>query len=410
MFGFGNSEVGHINIGAGRIVLQDLLKINNSIKSGEFSKKENFIDIINYIKKSKKNVHLIGLLSDGGVHSHISHLKEILYTLSPIKKNLFIHAFTDGRDVDPKSGINFINQIEEYTKKSGGSLASVIGRYYSMDRDHRWDRTKKAYDLLINNIGLKTQNIIETITDFYNNGITDEFIEPIVITDNKGIPIDLVRSLNLNIIESIEKEKDLKLTYDELKKVELEGGYDSIVRLIQNSKSYNTIYFPNNINFNWNNDNFGPIQIPKEGLSININLDNLPIYKKIIQEYENNNLEIINKKIYINHKESTSYTFKMDYYWMMGDNRYNSEDSRVWGFVPFDHVLGKPVFIWMSIDGLFEGIGNWKIRWDRVFTTVGLDGKPTSYFPHFIAFIVVWQLYLFIIRRGKNKSTSDPLT
>ena len=181
----------------------------------------------------------------------------------------------------------------------------------------------------------------------------------IVITDNKGIPIDLVRSLNLNIIESIEKEKDLKLTYNELKKVELEGGYDSIVRLIQNSKSYNTIYFPNNINFNWNNDNFGPIQIPKEGLSVNINLDNLPIYKKIIQEYENNNLEIINKKIYINQKESTSYTFKMDYYWMMGDNRYNSEDSRVWGFVPFDHVLGKPVFIWMSIDGLFEGIGNW---------------------------------------------------
>ena len=111
----GNSEVGHINIGAGRIVFQDLLKINNSIESGEFSRKENFIDIINYIKKSKKNVHLIGLLSDGGVHSHISHLKEILNTLSPIKKNLFIHAFTDGRDVDPRSGINFINQIEEHT-------------------------------------------------------------------------------------------------------------------------------------------------------------------------------------------------------------------------------------------------------------------------------------------------------
>ena len=99
----------------------------------------------------------------------------------------------------------------------------------------------------------------------------------------------------------------------------------------------------------------------------------------------------------------------MNYYWMMGDNRYNSEDSRVWGFVPYDHVLGKPVFIWMSLDGLFEGIGNWKIRWDRVFTTVGLDGEPRSYFPHFIAFIILWQLYMFIVRRRK-KSTTDPLT
>jgi 2,3-bisphosphoglycerate-independent phosphoglycerate mutase len=208
----GNSEVGHINIGAGRIVLQDLLKINNSIESGEFSKKENFIDIINYIKKSKKNVHLIGLLSDGGVHSHISHLKEILYTLSPIKKNLFIHAFTDGRDVDPRSGINFINQIEEHTKKTGGSLASVIGRYYSMDRDHRWDRTKKAYDLLINNIGLKTQNIIETITDFYNNGITDEFIEPIVITDNNNNPISKIDDNDVIIFFNYRSDRGRQLT------------------------------------------------------------------------------------------------------------------------------------------------------------------------------------------------------
>ena len=231
----------------------------------------------------------------------------------------------------------------------------------------------------------------------------------IVITNNKGIPIELVRSLNLNIIELLEKEKDLKLTFDELKRLEVEGGYDSINRLVQNVKSYNTIHFPNNIRYNWNNDNFGPIKIPKKGQSVSINIDNLPIYKRIIKEYENNDLEIINNNIYINQQELTSYTFKMDYYWMMGDNRYNSEDSRVWGFVPYDHVLGKPVFIWMSIDGLFEGIGNWKIRWDRVFTTVGLDGEPRSYFPHFIAFIVFWQLYLLIVRR-RNKSTNDPLT
>ena len=208
----GNSEVGHIHIGAGRIVSQDLLKINNSIESGEFCKKENFIDIINYIKKSKKNVHLIGLLSNGGVHSHISHLKEILNTLSPIKKNLFIHAFTDGRDVDPRSGLNFINQIEEHTKKTGGSLASVIGRYYSMDRDHRWNRTKKAYDLLINNIGLKTQNIIETITDFYNNGITDEFIEPIVITDDNNNPNSKIDDNDVIVFFNYRSDRGRQLT------------------------------------------------------------------------------------------------------------------------------------------------------------------------------------------------------
>mgnify|MGYP005829721193 FL=1 len=231
----------------------------------------------------------------------------------------------------------------------------------------------------------------------------------IIITDDKGVPIELVRSLNLGIVELLEKEKELKLTFDELKNLEQKAGFDSINRLIQNTKLYNTNYFPNNIKFNWNNDNFGPIKIPKQGQSININLDNLPIYKRIIKEYENNDLKIIDNNIYINQEESTSYTFKMNYYWMMGDNRYNSEDSRVWGFVPYNHVLGKPVFIWMSIDGLFEGIGNWKIRWDRVFTTVGLDGEPRSYLPHFIAFILLWQLYFFIVKKRK-KSTTDPLS
>ncbi len=231
----------------------------------------------------------------------------------------------------------------------------------------------------------------------------------IIITDDKGVPIELVRSLNLSIVELLEKEKELKLTFDELKDIEQKAGFDSINRLIQNTKLYNTNYFPNNIKFNWNNDNFGPIKIPKQGQSVDINLNNLPIYKRIIKEYENNDLKIIDNNIYINQEESTSYTFKMNYYWMMGDNRYNSEDSRVWGFVPYDHVLGKPVFIWMSIDGLFEGIGNWKIRWDRVFTTVGLDGEPRSYLPHFIAFILLWQLYFFIVKKRK-KSTTDPLS
>ena len=264
----------------------------------------------------------------------------------------------------------------------------------------------RKYEIDISNQSSNSLNKLLPYLLSYSQTEDDKLI---IITDNNGIPIDLVRSLNLNIVELLEKEKDIKLTLKELKKVELEGEYDSIKRSIKNNRLYNTTYFPNNIKYNWNNDYFGPINIPKQGQTIDISLYNLPIYKRIIKEYENNDLELINNKIYINKQESTSYTFKMDYYWMMGDNRYNSEDSRVWGFVPYNHVLGKPVFIWMSIDGLFEGIGNWRIRWDRVFTTVGLDGKPRSYFPHFIAFIVIWQLYLFIARK-KNKSTNDPLT
>ena len=268
------------------------------------------------------------------------------------------------------------------------------------------DRFIRKYEIDISNQSSSSLNRLLPYLMSYSQTEDNKLI---IITDNKGVPIDLVRSLNLNIIELLEKEKDVKLTSNEIKRLKLDGGFDSINRITQNTKTFNTIYFPNNIKFNWNNDNFGPITIPKEGQSVNINLDNLPIYKRVIGKYENNDIEIIDNIIYINKERSTSYTFKQNYYWMMGDNRYNSEDSRVWGFVPYDHVLGKPVFIWMSIDGLFEGIGNWKIRWDRVFTTVGLDGEPRSYFPHFIIFILLWQLYVFILKRRK-KSKADPLT
>ena len=148
-------------------------------------------------------------------------------------------------------------------------------------------------------------------------------------------------------------------------------------------------------------DNFGPIYIPKEGKTIVLNLDVLPYYKKIIREYERNTLSVTGNQISINGEVVDSYTFKQDYYWMMGDNRHRSEDSRYWGYVPEDHIVGKPVFIWMSIDGINDGIKNWKPRWDRFFTTVGGDGQPRSYFKYFL--IVLGCFFIFDYFRKKRR-------
>jgi signal peptidase I len=141
-------------------------------------------------------------------------------------------------------------------------------------------------------------------------------------------------------------------------------------------------------------------------MTVNLNKENLPLYKKIIAEYEANDLETSPSEIRINGNPTDQYTFKKDYYWMMGDNRHKSEDSRFWGFVPDDHIVGKPIFIWFSIKGINDGIKNWSIRWDRVFTTVGGSGERTSYFPYFVGFLVVWQGVVFYRRRKKNKTAA----
>ena len=230
---------------------------------------------------------------------------------------------------------------------------------------------------------------------------TDEN-EYLIYTSDQGIPIKKVRELNLDIREIIDNEKELSLTYSDANKIKISNEFDTISRVVQKTSFSNSIFFPGNNRFNWNNDQLGPIYIPKAGDKINLTINELPIYKKIIRDYENNSIEVVDDNIYINNEVSNEYTFKQDYYWMMGDNRYNSEDSRVWGYVPFDHVLGKPVFIWMSIDGLFQGIRNWRFRWDRIFTTIGFEGKPRSYLPHFLFFILAWQIFIFIKKRRKN--------
>jgi 2,3-bisphosphoglycerate-independent phosphoglycerate mutase len=177
----GNSEVGHMNIGAGRIVFQDLVKINLAVAHGELNTHPVLAEAFSKTKEAKKKAHFIGLVSDGGVHAHIDHLKGLCDAANHHGMNdVFIHAFTDGRDTDPKAGIRYLADLQEHLKNSSGQIASVIGRYYAMDRDNRWERVKLAYDAMVHGEGEKSKDILAAIKKSYDNNVTDEFIRPII--------------------------------------------------------------------------------------------------------------------------------------------------------------------------------------------------------------------------------------
>ena len=186
----GNSEVGHLNLGAGRIVYQELQRINVAVRDGSFAANPVLLEAIEYAKTKEKPLHLLGLVSNGGVHSHINHLKAIVDTCHQKGlKQVFIHAFTDGRDCDPKSGLGFITALQEHLNKTTGKIATVSGRYYAMDRDKRWERVKLAYDALVNGIGEKATDAIAAVENAYANQVTDEFILPTVIVDEAQEPL-----------------------------------------------------------------------------------------------------------------------------------------------------------------------------------------------------------------------------
>ena len=223
-----------------------------------------------------------------------------------------------------------------------------------------------------------------------------------VLTGSKGLPLNIVQQYRIQAKELLETQKSLFLTLKEAEELPNVVTLDSLKRNINSKRTYNDSYFPNNVRYNWNEDQFGPLVMPKKGATVQLNSKNVALYKKIISDYELNNLELSGDDIKINGFTADTYTFKQDYYWMMGDNRHRSEDSRFWGFVPEDHIVGKPVFIWMSIDGFMDGLRNWKIRWERVFTTVGGSGKPVSYRWYFAAFIAIWQGIAWYRRRSKK--------
>ena len=276
-----------------------------------------------------------------------------------------------------------------YASKGISSRKLLNEGFESFSRKYKIENiTESSYQQLIPYIIGRTGNTVE---NFH------------VITEAKGLPLELVQKLGLRVSEPLESSKEMTLTLEEANTLRKISGMDSVVQRVNKRKVPNETFFPNKIPYDWNEDNFGPLLIPKKGLTVALTPSNLPLYKKIITDYESNDLEISPTEIRINGEVKESYTFQQDYYWMMGDNRHRSEDSRFWGFVPEDHVVGKPIFIWFSIKGINDGIKNWSVRWDRVFTTVDGPGERLSYFPYFIGVIVIWQGIVFY-RRRKSKS------
>ena len=211
----GNSEVGHLNMGAGRVVYQDFTRISQDIKTGDFFKNPALTAAMDNALTNGKKLHLMGLLSDGGVHSHIDHLKALL-DMAKLKKlqKVYLHAFLDGRDVPPANAIKYINEIEEYMEKIGvGKIATISGRYYAMDRDKRWDRTEKAYNAIVFGEGLKASSAVEAVEQSYERKETDEFVVPTVVTNEKGEPVATVEPGDAIIFFNFRPDRARQLSY-----------------------------------------------------------------------------------------------------------------------------------------------------------------------------------------------------
>ena len=245
-------------------------------------------------------------------------------------------------------------------------------------------------------INFTSQNQFEKVMRYATNNpekIKDN--QFIITTSDEGVPKWIINGYRLDIKEISTKIRKANITDEIAAKLRKDSEVDSVVKVINPKGNKGNNMFPQVTNLSWNTDNYGPIYIPKKGTTVPLNMNSIPFYERIIGDYENNELEVIGEHIFVNGKKSTSYTFKQDYYWMMGDNRQNSLDARSWGYVPFDHVVGKPVLIWFSIN---EG----KIRWERLFTTVGGNGEPVSYLMYFLIAVAGYIGYSFL-RKNKKK-------
>jgi len=324
------------------------------------------------------------------------------------------------KPIDKKS-----NYVKRCVGAPGDSLAVIDGVVYiNGEKLQLSDRAKPQYDYnvysqkgvssrLLVRLGVNeftrkylsaplNQNQFEAVSKYLIAGGQNASGDIELITDASGIPPKVIRQAGLSLREETGRQRTVTLTDGMLQELRNNEEIDSVVKIVEpkGTKGYNI--FPHDPFYPWNNDNFGPIYIPQKGATIDLTLKVLPLYKKIIRDYEGNTIGVSGNEISINGKVTDSYTFKQDYYWMMGDNRDHSEDSRSWGYVPANHIVGKPIFIWLSFDNFNKGITQWKPRWDRIFTTVGGDGEPRSYFRHFLIALAAWFIFDYFWKRRKK--------
>ncbi len=250
----GNSEVGHMNLGAGRIVYQDLVKVNLAVENKTLNNEKVLVDAFEYAKNNNKDVHFLGLLSNGGVHSHINHLKGLIDAANGYGlKNTYVHGFTDGRDVDPKSGAGFIKDLESHIENTNTEIASISGRYYAMDRDKRWERIKLVYDALVNGVGVKAKHVVEKIEANYAEDITDEFIKPIIAVDDTNEPKTRIKNGDVIIFFNFRTDRGRELT-EALSQVDFpEFGMQKLDLHYVTLTNYNDTYKNVNVIFNKEN-------------------------------------------------------------------------------------------------------------------------------------------------------------
>nr|WP_298999346.1 signal peptidase I [uncultured Allomuricauda sp.] len=327
------------------------------------------------------------------------------------------------KPIDKKS-----NYVKRCVGTPGDSLAVIDGFVHiNGEKFQLSDRAKVMYDYTIySKKGVSSRYLAEVdAMDYTRKYLTDvlnpnqyEALSPYIlgayknqsgtfeiITQEKGIPTEVIRQLRLALTEEKPLARIANMTDEMVSQLRSNPAIDSVIRTNEEKGVYSGA-FPQKPNFYpWNVDNFGPIYLPERGATVKIDYKTIPLYKKIIRDYEYNDVKVDGNTVYINGEVADSYTFKQDYYWMMGDNRDHSEDSRTWGYVPANHIVGKPVFLWMSFDNFNDGIFNWRPRGERIFTTVGGSGEPVSYRWYFLAAVIGWFVFDFFRKRKKKKNT-----